>query len=199
MVALTVFTSSRWRREPEQIAPQQINGDRGRPSLPALAAMTTLAIYVQILIGAVMRHMGAGLAIPDFPLSFGHLVPPIDSDPVAINYAHRCGALLVAGLIVWTVVRVLGAHRGESWLRRPAQALSLLLVAQICLGAITVWSGRAVIPTTAHVAIGAAVLATSLTLTLRAFRLLRGSPISRSSVGASAALGSRVIDHRVTA
>ena len=121
MVALAIFTSSRWEREPEQIG-----GDRRRPSLPALAAVTTLAIYVQILIGAVMRHMGAGLVIPDFPLSFGHIVPRFDSDLfalVAINYAHRCGALVVTGLVVWTVVRVLRAHRGESWLRRPALAL----------------------------------------------------------------------------
>jgi heme A synthase len=43
------------------------------------------------------------------------------------------------------------------------------LMLQVTLGALTIWSGRAVIPTTAHVALGAAVLATSLTLAIRAY------------------------------
>src|ERR1019366_4399278 len=33
--------------------------------------LATAAIYVQIVLGAVMRHTGAGLAIPDFPAAFG--------------------------------------------------------------------------------------------------------------------------------
>src|SRR5436190_18172364 len=36
-------------------------------SLERIALITTAAIYVQIVIGATMRHTGAGLAIPDFP------------------------------------------------------------------------------------------------------------------------------------
>ena len=76
-------------------------------------------------------------------------------------------------LVAWTVARVLSSHRKEARLRRPALALILLLTLQICLGAITIWTRRAVFPTTAHVAIGAAVLVTSLTITIRAWRLYR--------------------------
>jgi len=47
----------------------------------------------------------------------------------------------------------------------------ILLIIQITLGALTIWSGRAVIPTTTHVAVGAALLATCVTLTLRASAL----------------------------
>src|SRR6185437_15959702 len=46
-------------------------------TLERLGIVTTSIIYVQILIGATMRHTGAGLAIPDFPLAFGHLIPPM--------------------------------------------------------------------------------------------------------------------------
>jgi len=66
---------------------------------------------------------------------------------------------------------VLGGARQVNQLRRPALALVLLLMLQISLGALTIWSGRAVLPTTSHVAIGAAVLATSLTLAIRAYHL----------------------------
>jgi cytochrome c oxidase assembly protein subunit 15 len=141
------------------------------PTLPVQAAVTTAIIYAQILIGAVMRHLGAGLAIPDFPLSYGHLIPPLDSGFVVINFAHRCGALLVTLMVVWTVARVLRNAPGEARLQRPALGLLVLLALQVTLGALTVWSGRAVLPTTAHVATGAAVLGMSLLLTLRIYAL----------------------------
>ena len=141
------------------------------PRLATLTTITTAVIYVQILIGAVMRHLGAGLAIPDFPLSYGHLVPPLDSIFVDVNFAHRCGALIVTGFVIWTVARVLRFHSRESELRRPALGLLALLIVQVTLGALTIWSGRAVLPTTAHVAVGAAVLATSLALTIRTYAL----------------------------
>ena len=203
MVSIALFTNPRWEIERERSATSRSaslragdlspRGDHRRPALSVLAAFTTLVIYAQILVGAVMRHMGAGLAIPDFPLSFGRIIPPLDSGFVAINFAHRCGAIVVTAFVLWTVARVLGAYRGESWLRRPALGLLGLLAIQIGLGAITIWSERAVIPTTAHVAIGAAVLATSLTLTLRAFRLLHGAQVSMPVVSQIGAVD-RVLD-----
>ena len=115
-----------------------------------------------------MRHLGAGLAIPDFPLAYGRLIPPFVGLGVDVNFAHRCGALVVTVFVLWTAGRVFLSHRGEPRLWHPALLILLLLTTQITLGALTIWSGRAVIPTTAHVAVGAAVLATSLTLAIRA-------------------------------
>jgi cytochrome c oxidase assembly protein subunit 15 len=158
MVALAAVTNARWSAAPRRPASS---------SLRRLTTTTTIAIYLQILIGAVMRHLGAGLAIPDFPLSYGRLIPPLDSGFVIINFAHRCGAVAVTVIVLWTVANATRFYRDDEWRRRPALALLTLLIAQILLGAFTVWSGRAVIPTTAHVAVGAAVLATSLLLALR--------------------------------
>src|SRR5205823_8903198 len=53
--------------------------EQKQPALRMLAAMTAGMIYLQLILGALMRHMGAGLAIPDFPLAFGRLVPPLDT------------------------------------------------------------------------------------------------------------------------
>jgi len=166
MVSIAIFTNPRWGRTP------RIDDPPSRIPLTALAAATTAVIYAQILIGALMRHMSAGLVIPDFPLSFGYLVPPYWNEFIAVNFAHRCGAVVVTAMVLWTVERTLRTHGNVTALRRPALGMFLLLVAQVCLGAITIWSGRSVIPTTSHVAVGAAVLATSLTLTLRAYRVL---------------------------
>ena len=170
MVAMALFTNPNFGKG------EPLEGDGGyprRPEMVRLATVTTAVIYIQILIGAVMRHLGAGLAIPDFPTSFGHWMPPFFSLAIAVNFAHRCGAMVVSIFVLWTVARVFTSYRGRPALTRPAALLLTLLLTQISLGAMTIWSGRAVLPTTAHVAIGAAVLATSLALTIR-LRMLPG-------------------------
>lgn len=180
MVAIALFTGPGW----QAMAP--VARSHGRASLTPLAATTTSIIYFQIIIGALMRHMHAGLAVPDFPLAFGHLVPPMFSLPIAVNFAHRCGAVVVTAMVLWTVARTLREYRDEPLLRRPALGLLVLLAMQIGLGAATVLSRRAVVPTTSHVAVGAAVLATCLALTLRAWRLERASHVAGAAESARA-------------
>jgi cytochrome c oxidase assembly protein subunit 15 len=138
--------------------------------LQRIAVVTTGAIYLQILVGATMRHTDAGLAIPDFPFVFGGLVPPAWTMPIATHYAHRVGALLVSGLVLATAGHVLFHHWARPELRRPALLLIALLAAQIGLGGLTVLSGKQYILNSLHVVTGAFVLGTSLVLTLRAYR-----------------------------
>jgi cytochrome c oxidase assembly protein subunit 15 len=163
-VTLAIVTGHAW------IAPSTRAVSPGSPSLPALATITTAAVFVQVALGAVMRHMGAGLAIPDFPLSFGRIVPPLVTPLITINFTHRVGALVATGLVSWTVACALRRHGDVPTVRRPAILAVCLLLLQLSLGAITIWSHRAVVPTTAHLAIGGALLATCLTLSLRAGR-----------------------------
>lgn len=42
-----------------------------------LAYVLFAVILVQLILGAAMRHTGSGLAIPDFPKSFGQWTPPL--------------------------------------------------------------------------------------------------------------------------
>src|SRR5207249_7017861 len=72
------------------------------PRLARLAALTTGLVFAQLVLGALMRHMGAGLAIPDFPLAFGRLVPPLATPYIMVHFAHRVGALVVAGAVAVT-------------------------------------------------------------------------------------------------
>jgi cytochrome c oxidase assembly protein subunit 15 len=140
-------------------------------TLQSIAMVTTVVTYLQILVGATMRHTGAGLAIPDFPLAFGHLVPPVWSAPIAIHYAHRVGALVVAALAIATAGHVLYHHRTRPELLRPALLLLAALAAQLTLGALTVLTGKQYIVNSLHVVTGALVLGTSLVLMLRAHRV----------------------------
>jgi len=145
-------------------------GSRRDTTLERIAIATTAVIYVQIVIGATMRHTGAGLAIPDFPLAFGHLIPPQWDSKIAIHFAHRVGALTVTLLILATAGHVFFHHGRREELRRPAILLLVLLTLQITLGALTVLSQKQFIINSLHVVNGALVLVTSLVLTLRAHR-----------------------------
>src|SRR5205814_81049 len=124
-------------------------------ALRRVATATTALVYIQILIGATMRHTGAGLAIPDFPLMFGHLVPDHWSAKIAIHFAHRLGALAVTAFVLATVGHVLYHHRRRPELTRPASLIVALVAVQITLGALTVLSRRDVWINSAHVVCGA--------------------------------------------
>ena len=78
-----------------------------------------------------MRHLGAGLAIPDFPLSFGRLVPRFTSSAIAANFAHRVGRSFVA---VALIVAISQALRSAA-LRKLAIRLIAIVALQIFLGA----------------------------------------------------------------
>jgi cytochrome c oxidase assembly protein subunit 15 len=164
-VTLAVVTGPGWVRK------AGLSARRVHPGLPTLCALTVGAIFGQLILGAVMRHTGAGLAIPDFPLAFGRLLPPLDSEAVLIHFLHRVGAVVVTACVGGTLAWILARHRRDAWLLRPALAAAGLLLAQLALGALTIWTQKAVFPTTAHVAGGAGMLAASLTLTLRAVHL----------------------------
>jgi cytochrome c oxidase assembly protein subunit 15 len=181
IVSIAVFTSKEWSQSTVR------REDRRNPSLRKMTALVTGAVYGQILLGAWMRHTKSGLAIPDFPLSFGRVVPPEFTRPVLINFAHRCWALVVAALILWTGVRILRTYREETSLHGPASALLGGVFLQILLGAETVWSGRDVIPTTLHVACGAFILAASVVLTLRVRHLFL--PQRQAELAAAAQTG----------
>jgi heme a synthase len=153
----------------------------GIETIRRLATATTVLIYLQVLAGAVMRHNGAGLAIPTFPLAWGHLVPPVFTFPVAIHFTHRVGALLVLLGVAATAGTVLARHRRVRALALPALGMSALVALQITLGALVVLTRKAVLPNTVHVATGAALLATSLALTLQSWRLARQARAERAA------------------
>jgi cytochrome c oxidase assembly protein subunit 15 len=138
--------------------------------LRRVAATTTALVYLQIVIGATMRHTDAGLAIPDFPWAFGHLIPPQWDPKIAIHFAHRLGALVVTLAITATTAYIRSRARNRREMTRPAALLVALVATQVTLGALTVLSRRDPWINSFHVVCGAMVLTTSLVLTLRAWR-----------------------------
>ena len=170
-VAIALFTSPGWiagyRVRPDQSGVPEVN-DR---TLRGIATATAALVYTQIIIGATMRHTDAGLAIPTFPLAFGHVIPPVWTAKIAVHYAHRVGALVVLIAIMATSARIWYHHRTRRELVRPATLLAALVLVQIALGGLTVLSRRDMWINSVHVVCGALVLATSLVIALRSWRV----------------------------
>lgn len=162
VVSIALLTSPSWRRDATQTIPGRSGLD-----LRHLTLLTTAVVYVQLFLGAWMRHSGAGLAIPDFPLAYGGLWPPFGVSGVPIHFAHRVVGFLVGALALVVAIRTLRAYGEVTAFRRPAVLLLVLVLTQILLGALTIWTAKGVLPTTLHVLNGAVILATSLVLALR--------------------------------
>jgi len=184
-IAIALFTSPGWiegydgsgtRSVADMPGTRNVHGLYA-PALRRLATTTTVLIYAQILLGATMRHTGAGLAIPDFPLMFGRLVPDHWDPKIAIHFAHRAGAVIVTLAIVATARDVWRHHRRRRELTRPAVLLLVLVAVQVTLGGLTVLSQRDVLINSLHVVCGALVLASSLVLTLRTWRVRFADPV----------------------
>jgi heme a synthase len=165
IVSLAVFTS-RWWSENRRADPSAEN-------LTGSFIVATILIYIQLILGSWMRHSQAALAIPDFPLALGRLIPPFTSSEIVIHFSHRVGAFLVLCMISWNLIRVLRSYRSRSDILRPSVLLFVLVCVQITLGAYTVWTRTAVTFATLHMIVGALLLATSLVLTLRSYKIFR--------------------------
>ncbi len=182
-VICAVVTSRRWR---EVEAP----ANPGIAKLERLALIIALLAMLQVVLGSTLRHLPVGARPGNFRVAlFFHLFV------AAGLWAH----------IALLTFRVWRGFRDEAWLRAPATRLSVLVVLQILLGLGT-WvakygfpdwmggygfaaayrptadSAGQIMMTTAHVAIGSLILATSALLAIRTWRLSSlATPVSRTT------------------
>lgn len=129
-----------------------------------VARVLLIATLTQVTLGALVRHLGAGLSIPDFPLAMGRLVPPLTSKFVVIHFLHR-----VVGMIVVTVGLIASGIASMELedvakLGLLTRCCAALLSGQVVLGAYVIWWQRDVWVTTAHVVNGAVIFALATTI-----------------------------------
>ncbi len=161
-VSLAVFTSQSW------MAHRPLLEEHPGPPLRYICTAAAATIFLQLIIGATLRHS----ATWDKPL------------PTDLLLTHIGGAIAVTLLLGSAALLVLRRHRDQPFLTRPALIALALLVVQLSLG-VAAYIVRAASPndpqplnpmvgvTVAHVACGALVFATTIVLTLRIFKVLR--------------------------
>jgi cytochrome c oxidase assembly protein subunit 15 len=184
IAAMVVFTSRRWRASSSNDAPQRSYA----APIRRLAAATCILIYLQILVGAVLRHV------------------PVAAEPGAFALAVRFHLFLAAVVTLHAaalILLVITRARSTKPLAGLAATLAALLVVQLSLGAgtwfvkfsVPAWASSLIAPSavaiqdggwlqthviTAHVAVGSLLLAASLALALYAQRLLSASSTGRA-------------------
>lgn len=111
--AIALFTSKRWTTGTASPLPADSAHGLTRPtssSLRQLFLFTTILIFLQLILGATMRHQHAGLAIPDFPLAYGKLWPVMDADSIQ-NYNARRVETTAVNPITAAQIGLQMAHR----------------------------------------------------------------------------------------
>jgi heme a synthase len=156
------------------------------PTLRWWALTITSLVFLQLTLGAIMRHEHVGLSIPDFPLTYGRWLPDtsqaameqINSQRLAagemkttavqvwIQMAHRAMAVLIA---LGVVAFCWATRRRSRAVRFWSMIWVAMILVQIGLGAWTIWSNKAADIATAHMALGALSLVVGALLTFRLF------------------------------
>lgn len=195
LIVITLATSQLWRR----IAA----GDSASPAVRTLARVaicTTAVIYLQLGLGATMRHQHRDLSILDFPTAYGAILP--DTSParlaevnawrearalsdvtpfhIWLQMTHRFLALVIAAGMIASLFLARRAGEDAGVLSRFSDGWFLLLCCQITLGAWVIWSNKAADIATAHVAVGATMLALGVAFSALCLRILRRERLSTS-------------------
>ncbi len=127
-------------------------------------------VYTQLIFGATMRHLGAGLAIPTFPAAdpSGSWMPKVHSFYTDLNFTHtRFGAVVVGCAVLWAVFKVMRYAAPGSMPWRAAIRSGALVLAQIALGILVIIHQKPRTLATLHVVLGAALLASVTAMAVR--------------------------------
>jgi len=140
-------------------------GTATHPAVPArlrrLAVAGLWVLLLQQALGGYVRHTGAGLACPDFPLCSNSLLPHHWES--AVHWAHRWLGVALLGLFVHLA---LAARRTA--LAKPAAVTLGLAILQVALGIATVLGGLAVPIRAAHAVVAYALWGTLVWLSVHA-------------------------------
>jgi len=159
--------------------------------IKALGIAITMAIYVQLALGATMRHQHRDLAILDFPTANGAWIPDTSAAALAkinawrdaralsdvsafqiwLQMVHRFLALIIAIAIIAFCAQVWREMRDFAALKRLSLLWVVLILCQIALGAWVIWSNKAADIATAHVAIGAVMLSFGVSISAICWRI----------------------------
>ena len=160
--------------------------------MKTLAIGITLAIYLQLALGATMRHQHRDLSILDFPTANGAWIPDTSAAALAkinawrdarglsdvtafqiwLQMAHRFLALVIAIAVIAFSLRVRRDASRFVALKRLSIWWVALVTCQIALGAWTIWSNKAADIATAHVAGGAIMLSFGVSISAICWRIL---------------------------
>ncbi|HUQ49364.1 MAG TPA: COX15/CtaA family protein, partial [Terriglobales bacterium] len=125
-------------RKREQVLSTTTSPSTFHPGLHRFATVLAWCVLLLIVAGALVTSNDAGLAVPDWPTSFGsfYKIPPMVGG-VKYEHGHRMIAQFI-GLL--TIILAIWTQRVEkrAWVRKLGWGLLGLVMAQGILGGLTV-------------------------------------------------------------
>jgi heme A synthase len=120
-----------------------------------------LMVFSQAVLGAYVRHSGAGLACPDFPKCLGFWIPPELSGMVLIHFSHRTFAYII---FITVFVIFISTYLNSDLRRDRSRVLILLglIAVQIMIGVGVIHSKLYFLTTALHLAVALLILSTVL-------------------------------------
>jgi len=100
--------------------------------LRPFAVLVSVSTLLLVVAGALVTSNDASLAISDWPLNWGKLVPPMEGG-IRYAFAHRVAAAVVAALVV-ILAAWQQAREPRAWMRRLGWAAAAAVLAQAALG-----------------------------------------------------------------
>ncbi|MAG36189.1 MAG: hypothetical protein CL878_08090, partial [Dehalococcoidia bacterium] len=161
---------------PSSAAPEPAVRTPGR--FQWLVIATVAATYLLIVMGGVVRVTGSGLGCPDWPLCHGRLFPPLEFTAL-IEYTHRLMGAVVSALIVAVVGGIWLRFRHHRMLVALASGVVVLLVIQIILGAVTVFTELS--PSVVLIHLGLAMLVLGTLVVLAVFTGRSGATLTANN------------------
>jgi heme A synthase len=150
-LATVLASSTAWRSRSLTMASESA----GR--LRRFATVGAALVFTQSVLGALVRHLDAGLSCPDAPLCLGQVVPPLVNPLITTHFAHRVlGIVTALGLIALAVWA--GRAGVPKPIRRWTTVAAWLVVGQVGLGFASVLSVLAVVPVSVHTLVAASLL-----------------------------------------
>ena len=108
---------------------------RGR-WLHRYAVFTAFSTFILVIAGGLVTSTGSGLAVPDWPLSYGTFFPPMVGG-ILYEHGHRMIAGAVA-LMTFALSFWLRRKEPRPWVRKLGMIAVVAVLAQAALGGITV-------------------------------------------------------------
>src|ERR1700684_4422336 len=106
------------------------------PGVHKFAMFLAVCTFCLLIAGALVTSNDAALSVPDWPLSFGSLTPPMVGG-IRYEHTHRVIAALV-GLLTIVFAVLLGRRDQRRWVRGLGLAAVGAVIAQGLLGGLTV-------------------------------------------------------------
>jgi len=134
-----------------------------------LAAVGAVATFGLVMTGAYVSGSNAGLAITDWPLFNGRLLPD-GGRLVMIHATHRLAVVAVGLLVAYLAIVAWRSHRGYRAAVVSATLAVSLYGAQVLVGAANVWTKLSAVANAAHLALAVAILATLASVAMLSLR-----------------------------